>query len=65
MCGEIFRCLTIIGFMFSILFTYTGFGLLTIGSLWNANLVGKLVLLKEKWGELRKPPSKESTQKRF
>ena len=42
-----------IGILFTIIFTYTGFTLLAIGTMWNANIVKKCGELREKWNELR------------
>ena len=50
---ETFRCLSSVGVVFTILCTYTGFGLLMAGSMWNADLLGKLSAMREKWRELR------------
>jgi len=41
------------GVLFTICFTYLGFILLFIGTLWNANIVKKLKLIKQRWTELR------------
>jgi len=43
-----------IGILFTICFTYLGFILLFVGTLWNANIVKKFKLLKQQWRELRK-----------
>jgi len=43
------------GVLFTICFTYSGFALLFVGTLWNANIVKKLKLMKKQWNELRKP----------
>jgi hypothetical protein len=37
-----FFCLTPIGWLFAIFFTYTGFGLMISSILWSTNLFGKL-----------------------
>ena len=42
-----------IGILFTIIFTYTGFTLLAIGTMWNANIIKKCGELREKWNELR------------
>ncbi len=42
-----------IGIVFTIFATYTGFTLLAVGSLWNANIMDKLKLVKVKWAQLR------------
>lgn len=45
--------LSFIGVLFTIIFTYTGFVFLMIGSFWNANIISKLRLIRKKWKELR------------
>jgi hypothetical protein len=47
------RCLSQVGITFTMVFTYTGFVLLAIGTMWNANLVEKLKEVGAKWTELR------------
>jgi len=47
------RCLTVLGWFFTIIFTYLGFLCLFIGSLWNANICEKIQEIKKKWRELR------------
>jgi len=46
-------CLSPIGVVFTIIFTYTGFILLFIGTMWNANLVHKLKEIRRQWRLLR------------
>jgi len=46
-------CLSVIGWVFTFALTYGGFGLLFIGTLWNANICEKLQDFKQKWRELR------------
>lgn len=50
---ENFWHLSPIGVLFTIIFTYTGFTLLAIGTMWNANIIKKCGELREKWSELR------------
>lgn len=50
---ESFQCLSTVGWLFTIVFTYSGFILLMVGSLWNANIMDKLAELKEQWKALR------------
>ena len=47
------------GLLFTLLFTYAGFALLAVGTLWNANFMSKLHLLRAQWQQLRghAPPS--------
>lgn len=41
------------GILFTIVFTYSGFVLLTIGTLWNANFVSKIRQIRQQWKKLR------------
>lgn len=50
---ESMECLSVVGWVFTIALTYGGFGLLFIGTLWNASICEKLSDFKEKWRELR------------
>jgi len=50
---ENISCLSLTGVLFTIVATYTGFILLFIGTMWNANIVSKLKELRQKWRELR------------
>jgi len=50
---ETMKCLSVLGVFFTIVATYSGFVLLFIGTMWNANLVGKLKQIKTKWKLLR------------
>lgn len=45
--------LSTIGILFAIVATYSGFILLAFGTLWNANIMAKIKLLKEQWRTLR------------
>jgi len=45
--------LTPIGWLFTIIFTYSGFICLFIGILWNADIVKKLSVIKQRWRQLR------------
>jgi len=47
--------LSIIGVLFTICFTYLGFACLFVGTLWNANIVKKLKLMRQQWRDLRQP----------
>jgi hypothetical protein len=51
--NERIACLSTIGFVFTILFTYTGFVLLAIATMWNANITEKIRKFREKWKEIR------------
>lgn len=50
---ENISCLSVIGVLFTIVATYSGFILLFIGTMWNANLVAKLRKIKAHWHRLR------------
>lgn len=39
--------------VFTIFCTYTGFAIMLVGTMWNADLLGKLASVREKWRELR------------
>jgi len=53
-CGdETIHCLSPAGILFSIVFTYTGFTMLAIGTMWNANIVDKFRDIKDQWDEIR------------
>lgn len=50
---ETMQYLAPVGWIFTVTLTYTGFVLLAIGALWNANIVAKLKKLKGKCAELK------------
>lgn len=50
--NEKFKCLCGMGTMFTAVFTYTGFILLFLGSLWNANLLDKIAQFRYNWQQL-------------
>jgi len=50
---ENIMCLSLVGWMFTIVCTYSGFILLFIGTMWNANLISKLKQIRHKWRQLR------------
>ena len=50
---EAWHCLSVVGILFTLVFTYLGFILLTIGTMWNADIVAKLKNIKAQWKELR------------
>jgi len=50
---ETFKCLSGVGWIFTIFCTYIGFALLMVGTMWNAALVDKLIAMRDKWRELR------------
>jgi len=51
--NERIACLSTIGFVFTILFTYSGFVLLAVATMWNANITEKIRKFREKWKEIR------------
>lgn len=51
---EDYGCLSVIGWLFTVVFTYLGFILLGISVFWNANIITKLKSIKETWKKLRK-----------
>jgi len=51
---ETIKCLSVVGVIFTIIFTYTGFILLFCGTMWNSNIISKLKGIKEQWNLLRK-----------
>jgi len=50
---ETFACLSVVGWLFTVVFTYSGFALLMLGTLWNANIVDKLDEIRTKWREIQ------------
>lgn len=50
---ENFACLSTIGWIFTVGFTYSGITLLIIGTMWNADIVGKCEEIRDKWREIR------------
>jgi hypothetical protein len=50
---EHMACLSTVGILFTIIFTYSGFTLLMIGTLWNANIWDKLKDFRAEWRRLR------------
>ena len=45
--------LSMIGWLFTIGFTYFGFILLTTGTLWNANIVDQVKKIMQKWQQIK------------
>jgi hypothetical protein len=50
---ENITCLSPIGWIFTIACTYSGFILLFVGTMWNANIMTKLKQIREKWHQLK------------
>eukprot|EP01083_Nonionella_stella_P092348 258497_1 len=53
-CGsESVRCLSAIGVFFTIVCTYSGYILLAVGTMWNANICKKLRIIRRRFREIR------------
>jgi len=50
---EDFTCLTTVGWLFTVVMTYSGFICLIVGSFWSANIIDRLKDIRAKWRELR------------
>jgi len=50
---ETFRCLSPVGWVFTVVLTYLGFACLVVGTMWNANICDKIQDFRDKWAELR------------
>jgi len=48
---ESIACLSAVGFLFTIIFTYVGFSLLVLGSMWNTNIISKF---KKKFADIKR-----------
>ena len=59
---ESFYCLTATGWGLTICCTYTGFFLLMLGTMWNANMYQTCVDIKYKWQAIRNNEEEESFQ---
>jgi len=51
--AENMSCLSFTGWLFTVVFTYSGFLLLFIGTMWNANIIAKFKEIRQKWIALR------------
>lgn len=51
--AETYACLSPVGWAFTVCATYLGFVLFFVATFWNADLIGKLVAIREKWQALR------------
>ena len=60
---ETMQFLSPVGWIFTVTLTYSGFVLLAIGALWNANIVKKIKKLKEKCRELKAQKSEIDEKK--
>jgi hypothetical protein len=52
--AEAFRCLSVYGWMLTVVATYAGFALFFFAVLWNANITGKLKKIRRQWRALRR-----------
>lgn len=50
---ENMSCLSALGWVFTVGFTYSGFVCIAIGTLWNSNIMSKCQEFRAKWVELR------------
>lgn len=57
---ETMQFLSPVGWIFTVTLTYSGFVLLAIGALWNANIVKKIKKLKEKCRELKDQKARQT-----
>jgi hypothetical protein len=55
--AETYACLTSVGWVFTIVMTYLGFGCFFFATFWNANLLGKLEAIRDQWHALRNRPA--------
>jgi len=60
---EDLTCLSIVGVIFTVICTYSGFILLFTGTMWNANLWTKLKQIKKKWSVIRARHRKAANKK--
>eukprot|EP00292_Cryptomonas_paramecium_P023493 CAMPEP_0113699266 /NCGR_PEP_ID=MMETSP0038_2-20120614/23202_1 /TAXON_ID=2898 /ORGANISM="Cryptomonas paramecium" /LENGTH=151 /DNA_ID=CAMNT_0000622585 /DNA_START=453 /DNA_END=905 /DNA_ORIENTATION=+ /assembly_acc=CAM_ASM_000170 len=51
--AETFSCLSPVGWAFTVAMTYVGFLCFFLATFWNADLVGKLRAVRDKWRALR------------
>jgi len=58
---ETFRCLSVLGWFFTVVFTYIGFALLITGTMWNANLCDKLRQIRAEWNYIRADHANNAT----
>ena len=58
-CGanaETYACLSVVGWIFTVVMTYVGFAFFFVATFWNADLVGKLRAIRDQWRALRRTP---------
>jgi len=46
---ETMECLSVVGWFFTIIFTWSGFVLLIVGTFWNAHLIEQLKKIRDEW----------------
>lgn len=51
--SESMSCLSAVGWIFTVVCTYTGYVLLFVGTMWNADIIGKLRAIRSEWARLR------------
>jgi hypothetical protein len=56
--------LSFIGVLFTICFTYIGFTLLAVGTLWNADIVKKMGKIKKQWKQIQEQRRRQAASKR-
>jgi len=61
---EALECLSAVGWIFTFALTYGGFGLLFIGTLWNASICDKIADFKLKWRELQAQAAEEAAARK-
>lgn len=55
--AENMTCLSAVGWLFTVFFTYSGFVCLAVGTMWNANLMDKIREIRKEWKALREAGS--------
>jgi len=58
---ENITALSVWGWLFTIIFTYSGFVCLFFGVLWNASIIQKLKVIRMRWRELREASRLQTT----
>jgi len=62
-CGsETMSCLSKVGWLFTIVATYTGFVLLAVATLWNANICDRLKDIRAEWRRIRNNEARPETE---
>ena len=55
--AETYACLSPVGWVFTVILTYLGFAFFFFATFWNANLIGKLIAIRDQWRALRSRPT--------